>query len=144
MAYLLHQLLRDASTRFADRPAIIDGDRTVSYGELEARSTRTAELLRSAGVRRGDRVGLYLDKSADAITALYAVLKAGAAYVPLDPHAPVARLGYVAGDCGVRAIVADTAKLEGCAEIARKDEELVAVVDLTRDDSAERDVIPGV
>jgi amino acid adenylation domain-containing protein len=65
------------------------------------------------GVSRGDRVALYLDKSAEAVVGLYAAMKAGATYVPLDPQAPAKRLGFVARDCGARWVVTSAAKAPG-------------------------------
>jgi amino acid adenylation domain-containing protein len=82
----------------------------VSYAELEARSNQVAHLLREVGVSRGDRVGLYLEKSAESLVGIYGVLKAGAVYVPLDPQAPAARLGYIARDCGISCLLSAAGK----------------------------------
>jgi acyl-CoA synthetase (AMP-forming)/AMP-acid ligase II len=60
------------------------------------------------GVRPGDRVGIYLRKSIDAVAALYAALEAGAAYVPVDPGAPVGRNAFILSDCAVKAIVIES------------------------------------
>ncbi len=64
-----------------------------------------AALLIELGVKRGDRVGLFLDKSIEAVVGIYGALKSGAAYVPLDPRAPAARLTYIARDCDLRVVV---------------------------------------
>jgi len=101
-AHLVHQLLEASATEQAERIAVYDGERTLTYAELERQSNRVAHLLIDLGLSPGDRVGLYLDKSLEAIVGIYGALKAGGAYVPLDPHAPPARLGYIAGDCGLR------------------------------------------
>ncbi|VWX55473.1 Amino acid adenylation domain-containing protein [Burkholderiales bacterium 8X] len=81
-----------------DRPALRDGARRLDYRELDARSNQLASVLRARGVGRGDRVGLCLERNADMFVALLAVLKSGAAYVPLDPAFPQARLDYYAED----------------------------------------------
>ncbi len=81
-----------------ERPAVRDGARVCSYAELDAESNRLARALRARGVRRGERVGLCLERSIEMVTALVAVLKAGAAYVPLDPGFPQARLEHYAKD----------------------------------------------
>ena len=78
---------------------------SVTYAELEQRSNQVANLLLERGVRKGDRVGLYLDKSLESVVGIYGVLKAGAAYVPLDPEAPAARLAYIARDCGIELLL---------------------------------------
>jgi amino acid adenylation domain-containing protein len=84
-----------------DRPAIRDGGRVCSYAELDAKSNRLARALRARGVRRGQRVGLCLERSLEMVVSLLAVLKAGAAYVPLDPAFPHARLEHYAKDSSI-------------------------------------------
>ena len=101
----LSALLRASSASCADRTAIVDGARALSYGELEAQSNRVAGLLVELGVSKGDLVGLYLEKSAEAVAAIHGIHKAGAAYVPLDPGAPVARLAHIVRDCGLNLIL---------------------------------------
>jgi len=80
------------------RPAVRDGARRRSYGELDAQSNQLAHALRERGIGRGQRVGLCLERGIDMLVALLAVLKSGAAYVPLDPAFPQARLDHYAED----------------------------------------------
>ena len=110
MRQLVHRLLERAASSHPDNVAVEAGTRQMSYAELEARANRVAHLLGELGVQRGDRVGLYLDKSPDAIVGVYAALKAGAAYVPLDPLAPPARLACIAGNCAIRCVLSSQAK----------------------------------
>ncbi len=109
-AFLLPHLLTGAAERFPDRIAVRDELGALRYAELERQSNRLAYTLRESGVLRGDRVGLFLNKSLDAIVGIYGILKAGAAYVPLDPFAPAARLAYILRDCGVRCLVTQREK----------------------------------
>lgn len=74
------------------KTAVISGTRSISYGELSARSNRIANLLRSQGIGRGNFVGLGLHRCLDLPAALLGILKSGAAYVPLDPGYPAARI----------------------------------------------------
>ena len=108
MHTLLPQLLSEAAARYGERPAIVMDDRSCTYTDLEATSNRFARTLVGAGVARGDRVALWLPKSIDAVAALYGIMKAGAAYVPVDPASPAARLAYIARDCEVAALVTTT------------------------------------
>jgi amino acid adenylation domain-containing protein len=109
--YLLPHLLRTAAARWPDRPALAAGGEETSYAALEERSDRLAAALAAAGVGYRDRVGIYLPKgSAAAYVSIFAVLKLGAAYVPLDPGAPPSRVRTIAGDCALRGLVA-TAEL---------------------------------
>jgi len=70
----------------------------MSYQELDAASNRLGHFLRSQGLGPGHRVGLFLDKSLEAVMGIYGIAKSGAAYVPLDPRAPAARVAYIAAD----------------------------------------------
>lgn len=105
MDHLLHNLLRRSAELYPDRTAVEDGERNVTYAELEVRSNQMAALLLELGVNRGDRVGLFLDKSIESVIGIYAALKSGCAYVPLDARAPAARLAYIARDCDLRVVV---------------------------------------
>jgi amino acid adenylation domain-containing protein len=102
--HVLHDLLTRSAEASPDALAIVDGERRLTYAELDARSSRLANLLVEVGVVRGDRVAIYLDKSIEAVVSIYAALKAGACYVPLDPRAPLARLAYIGSDCGTRVV----------------------------------------
>ncbi len=102
---VIHARLQAAAVAAPARPAIVDGERSISYGELDDRSDELARLLVGLGVQPGDRVGLHLEKSIEALTGIYAILKAGAAYVPLDSDAPPMRLGYIARNCELRCLL---------------------------------------
>jgi amino acid adenylation domain-containing protein len=108
MARTLYELLERASETFANRTAVEDADRdkTVSYGELNAFSDGIRESLLAHDVRLGDRVGICAPKSIGAVAAIFGVLKAGAAYVPVDASAPPSRNASIFADCSVRAIIA--------------------------------------
>jgi amino acid adenylation domain-containing protein len=92
---MLDQLLIESAARYPDRTAVIDGPESISYRELEEASARLAGELAARGAGPGNRVGLYLDKSLHAIVALWGVLRAGAAYVPLDIASPVKRVARI-------------------------------------------------
>jgi amino acid adenylation domain-containing protein len=110
MRYLVGHLLEHSARATPDAPAVLDRDRSITYGELDAQANRIANLLARLGVARGERVAIYLDKSIESIAAIYGVLKAGAAYVPLDPHAPPARLAYIVRDAGARVLITGAEK----------------------------------
>src|SRR5206468_10083078 len=76
-----------------------------TYGDLEARANRLGRHLRSLGVQRGSLVGMLVPRSADAYAALLGILKAGAAYVPLDPEYPADRVAYILENCAAIALV---------------------------------------
>lgn len=104
-AFLLDQLLRDAAVRDPSAPAVCHDEEQLTYGELSAGAARMARLLADRGVRRGDRVLLHAPKSVRVVEALYGILGAGAAYVPIEPGSPALRLAAIADQCRPRAIV---------------------------------------
>jgi amino acid adenylation domain-containing protein len=115
---LLHELLVESAGVRPGAIAVVDGDRQLTYGELDDRSGQLASLLVGrAGVQRGDRVAVYLDKSIEAVVAIYAVLKTGAAYVPLDVSSPAPRLAAVASNCAARAVITSARRRDHLAEL---------------------------
>src|SRR5687767_13974762 len=98
----LHRGIIEAAKRFPDRPAVQEPGRGgLTYRELDHLSDRVRDRLIAMGVAPGDRVGFYLRKSIDTVAALYGILKAGAAYVPVDPGAPPARNAFILSNCDV-------------------------------------------
>ncbi|MFF5106498.1 amino acid adenylation domain-containing protein [Streptomyces sp. NPDC000134] len=108
-AATVHELFRAVAAARPDAPALTDADRTLSYGELDARSDAVAGALRGHGVAPGDLVGVCLDRDADLVIALLGVLKAGAAYVPMDVTYPAERLVHTVTDSGARTVLASAA-----------------------------------
>ncbi|MBX7554902.1 amino acid adenylation domain-containing protein [Streptomyces sp. tea 10] len=101
-----------------DAPALIFGDTTVSYRELDARANRLARRLIELGAAPEQFVAVSVPRSIDLIVALWAVIKAGAAYLPLDPDYPVDRLSFMMEDAWPGLLIATTetaALLDGLA-----------------------------
>ncbi|MGW1751348.1 non-ribosomal peptide synthetase [Streptomyces sp. NPDC002092] len=88
-----------------DRIAVTDGNTGLTYRELDERAARSAHGLRARGVRAGDRVGVCLERSAELVVTLLAVLMAGATYVPVDPAYPAERLAHTARDAGLGVVI---------------------------------------
>jgi L-proline---[L-prolyl-carrier protein] ligase len=109
---LIPDVLRAAAGRRGEGTAVLDGERQLTYAELDERSSRLAAALASHGVAPGDRVGLALEKSLEAVVAIHGVLKAGAAYVPLDDQAPLRRLAYIARDAELRCVIGSERRAE--------------------------------
>ncbi|MFI6553580.1 amino acid adenylation domain-containing protein [Streptomyces griseus] len=101
----VHERFARWAARTPDAVALVDGDTTIGYAELDARADRLAHRLRAHGVGPGTLVGLSMERSAALVTGLLAVLKAGGAYVPLDPAYPVERLRHMVEDSGLRTIL---------------------------------------
>ncbi|WP_439951605.1 AMP-binding protein, partial [Actinomadura macra] len=100
-----------------DATAVVCGDDRLTYAELARRSDRLARHLLDSGVRREEVVGVGMGRSADLIVAFLGVLKAGAAYLPLDPGYPPDRLEFMRADAGADRVVTS----ETLAELMRAD-----------------------
>jgi amino acid adenylation domain-containing protein len=102
----IHELVQAQAERTPDRIAAVDGEAALTYRELEDRASRLAHRLLRLGVRPGDRVALCVERSVSMLCSILGVLKAGAAYVPLDPAYPQARLEAMLEDSAAAALVA--------------------------------------
>ncbi|MEU2794846.1 amino acid adenylation domain-containing protein, partial [Streptomyces sp. NPDC007100] len=99
------ELIAGQAARRAAAVAVSDGERTLSYEDLAARSARLAAYLRGLGVRRGDRVAVVMERSAELLVTLLAVWRAGAAYVPLDTGNPAERVEFILSDADPSVVV---------------------------------------
>src|SRR5690606_11660792 len=109
--FTLHDLLYNAAERDPDQVAVVDGSVTRTYAELLADSEALAAALLDAGVKKGDRVGIYLDKTLDAVVGMLGVSLAGAIYVNLNALLKPRQAKHIVNDCAVRVIIADPARL---------------------------------
>lgn len=105
MTTLIDRAMEDSVARDPQAPVLTFAGTTLCYQDLAQQSDKLASSLMEHGVRRGDRVGLYFNKSIESVVALYGVIKAGAAYVPLDPDAPTARTRLVMDQCGIDVLI---------------------------------------
>jgi amino acid adenylation domain-containing protein len=101
----LHELVTASAARVPSSLAVNGPEGKMCYAELDATANQIARALALLGVAKGDRVGLWLDKSARAVACMQGVLRLGAVYVPIDPASPVVRAGKILKDCRARAIV---------------------------------------
>ena len=108
MSVVVERLLNWASSR-PEALACADKSEQLTYRELDGRSAQIAGALAAAGVRQGDIVALLLPRSAGFVAAALGVIRLGAAFVPLDPDYPVARLAYMVSDCEAVAVVCNDA-----------------------------------
>lgn len=131
--FLLPDAIDNAAEKYPDHQAVRFSSQGVTYAELVTRANSLARTLREQGVGRGDRVGIYMNKDLEAITAVYGIMKAGAAYVPLDPFAPVSRLSYMVRDCGIRHLITKPIKLQQVEQVIESETGLACVVGLEED-----------
>jgi amino acid adenylation domain-containing protein len=102
----VEQFLRDSARRFPDKIALVAGGRRVSYRKLDAMSERLAAALVARGLQRGERVIVFMDNCWEAVIGIFAVLKAGGVFSPINPSAKADKLAYVINNCRASAILA--------------------------------------
>ncbi|MBK8900838.1 MAG: amino acid adenylation domain-containing protein [Anaerolineaceae bacterium] len=110
----LHHFLDLSAKQWPEHVAVDEpGQGAILYRELAELSDLLCNRLHHLGVCRGDRVGIYMSKSIDAVASIFGILKAGAAYVPVDPGAPVARNSYILSNCSVKVVIVEERFVEG-------------------------------
>jgi amino acid adenylation domain-containing protein len=108
----LHELFEERARHAPDAVAVVCEDVRLTYAELNTRANRLAHHLRRLGAQPEALVGVCLERSVEAVVALLGVMKAGAAYVPLDPEYPRERLAYMLSDAGVKILLTQQSLLE--------------------------------
>ncbi|MFE9278824.1 amino acid adenylation domain-containing protein [Paenibacillus glucanolyticus] len=105
----LHDCFKEQALAVPDLPAVSCGGESMTYQELDRRTDALAQTLRVKGVGRGSVVGVMAERSIPMLTAMLAVMKAGGAYMPVDPHYPGERIRYMLEDSGAELVFADSA-----------------------------------
>ncbi|HEX6909272.1 MAG TPA: amino acid adenylation domain-containing protein, partial [Longimicrobium sp.] len=103
----VHRVIAEQAARAPDAVAVEGTDGALTYAQLDALSAGVAEALRASGAGRGSLVAVCLDRSARMAAALLGVLRAGAAYLPLDPEYPADRIARMLEDSGARVLLAE-------------------------------------
>lgn len=120
----------DAVAAHPDAPAVSMDGQSLTYKELQVRANRIGNYLQSEGVREGDIVAVYMDRSIDMVAAILGLWKAGAALLPIDPGFPHNRLAYMLEDAGAKTVLTTTPLIEDWLL------EAAPVIDLDGDASA--------
>lgn len=102
---VLHEIFESQAAARPQAAAVVFGGQQLTYGELESRANQLARHLLRRGVQRGSNVAMLLPRSLDAYITLLAILKSGAAYVPIDSADPADRIAYILSDSGTGALV---------------------------------------
>ncbi|HEX7241659.1 MAG TPA: amino acid adenylation domain-containing protein, partial [Longimicrobiaceae bacterium] len=105
----IHDLFAAQSARTPAAAAVVHRGRATTYAELDGRANRIAHRLRREGVGPEARVGVCMSRTPEALAALLGVLRAGGAYVPIDPEQPAERIGSMLEDAGVRLVLTESA-----------------------------------
>ncbi|MDG5498192.1 non-ribosomal peptide synthase/polyketide synthase [Marinobacter sp. BGYM27] len=114
----VHQLFEQQALAYPDRVALVFADKTLTYAELDQQANQLAHALRAAGIGANSRVGVSAERSIELVVALYGIVKAGAAYVPIDPDHPQARKQQVLQDAGIDLLLTHDAVLERLPKVS--------------------------
>lgn len=125
--YVLSSLVPGAAANRPSATAVECDDDQLTWAELERRTARLATTLTANGVTRGDRVGIYLHKSIESMVGVHGILRAGAAYVPIDPLAPIDLVESIIADCGIEVLVTHQQRRPGLARLLPKLDSMVVV-----------------
>ncbi len=105
---LVHQLFFEQAGQHPDRIALVEGDKELTYGELDRITDSIAAGLIAHGIRTDDAAGIFIDRSINYIIAILAIVKSGGCYVPIDPDIPAERLSFIIHDTGCKQILSES------------------------------------
>src|SRR5208283_1150391 len=106
-----------SAAEYPEKEALVHGPRRLKYREVADRCSSLACGLRSAGMQRGDRIGIYLDPTVEQVFAIFSVFQAGGVYVPINTVLVPDQVAHIARDCGMKALITTQDKLETLAPV---------------------------
>lgn len=121
---LIYSPLEHYAYTTPDAPALSYSGKRMSYRELHERSNQLANALLKDGVKREDRIGIFLHKGLELGIAIYGILKAGCAFVPLDPFMPADRLSFIVDDCNIKFLISSDSLTPTLLELHKKNTSL--------------------
>ncbi len=131
MIYNLAQIIEQGASDFPEREAYRCMDDSITFAELHQKSDQLAMYLIRAGVKKGDRVAVYMNRCLDAPVAVFGILKAGAAYVPMDTFAPLSRSLYILEDCDIEHMVTSPSQRKKVASLIKDAPFLKSVIGIS-------------
>ncbi|MFK5972004.1 MAG: amino acid adenylation domain-containing protein [Flavobacteriaceae bacterium] len=131
MIYTLPHIIENSARLFPKKEAFRCGNDSLSYSDLELKTNQLAKYLVNAGVQKGDRVGIYMNRCLETAVAVYGIMKSGAAYVPLDPQAPHTRTLFLLEDCGIKFLVSTAKQSKRIVMLLKKSSPLRYIIGLS-------------
>lgn len=117
MDFLIHHMLQTSALRSPDKEALVHGQQRLTYREVVREASGLATGLHQAGLRRGERLGIYLEPSAQQVLSIFAASEASAVFVPINASLYPEQVAHIAKDCGMAALITTAAKLSSLAEV---------------------------
>ncbi|MEC0968682.1 non-ribosomal peptide synthetase, partial [Bacillus altitudinis] len=116
----VHHLFDEAAKKYSERAAVVAENGTFTYGELYQKADKLARFLQMKGVSRDVPVAVLMERTADAMVAIFGILKAGGAYVPIDPALPEERIQFIVEDSGASIVLTEESFVQRYSSIAEK------------------------
>jgi acyl-CoA ligase (AMP-forming) (exosortase A-associated) len=117
MDFLIWHLLRESARRTPEKEALVHGEQRLTYREVARRTAGLATALRDIGLRRGDRVGIYLEASVPQVISIFGISQSDAVYVPINALLQPDQVMHIARDCGMKGLITTPAKLSALSEV---------------------------
>jgi len=130
---LVQEFLENSARRLAGKTALIDGDHRLSYREVDSGANRLAHSLTDLGVRRGDRVAIFMDNSPETVIGVFGILKADAVFVVINPTTKSDKLSYILNNCRATALITDYRRRKAAIEAASESNYLKAMITVGKD-----------
>jgi acyl-CoA ligase (AMP-forming) (exosortase A-associated) len=128
MSELLHQLVQNTAKQNPSSLALVDKDRTLDYGALWQAIEDAARGFAALGLKRGERLGIFLEKRIETVIAMFAAAAAGAVFVPINPILKPRQVGYILRDCNVRILVTSAQRAGDLGEEMAQSPDLACLV----------------
>ena len=117
MDFLVHHILRASAERYPGKEALVHGEQRLTYADVSARVSGLAAGLRAAGLKRGERVGIYLDAGIPQVLSIFGISQAGGVFVPANGVLFPEQVAHIGCDCAISALITSASKLESLREI---------------------------
>lgn len=133
MLYTLAHIVENSAHLFPDKEAFRCGTDTLTYTELDIKTNQLAKHLVDSGVKKGDRVGIYMNRCIETAIAIYGIMKAGAAYVPLDSGAPRSRTLFLIKDCTIQFLITTPKQKKRISKLLEEESTLKQIIGYSDD-----------
>lgn len=133
MIYTLPHTIINSATRLPKKVAFTDGQKTLTFQELKNRMDQVANLLQTLDVKKGDRVGVYLNRGLETAIAIYGIMRAGGIYVPLDSNSPAKLTRFLIKDCSIKILITNPSQTRNVKIVLSEKHDLETTIGLRED-----------
>lgn len=133
MHFLLSHIIQHSADRFPDHVAYKFGDEALTFSQFDRKVIQIANVLLGLGVKKGDRIGILMPRCIEAALAVHGILRAGAAFVPLDAFAPPARIQFVIKDCEISHLITIPSQQRSLSSTFSKESGLKTIIGMDTD-----------